>query len=194
MRSVILIMMAASGLLLAACSKPTTPERGDRVAPVPETAEAATIGSEAVLLVPSALPTVIDILGSSPDFSTLVSAIGSADLTEALSDPGPHTIFAPTNEAFASMEPGVLEDLLKPEKKDKLVTLVSYHVVPGTIRSGDLIGKSRNMASLNNKDILVDATGNEIRVNTATVAMADIEAANGLIHVIDQVLVPRFSE
>mgnify|MGYP003624529374 FL=1 len=194
MRSLIPIMMAASVLLLAACSKPDAPEPGDPVAPVPPTTEAATHAPDAFPDVPATLPTVIDILGSSPDFSTLVSAIGSADLTEALSGPGPYTIFAPTDEAFASMEPGLLEDLLKPENKDKLVTLVSYHVVPGTIRSGDLIGKSMNMASLNNKDMLVDATGNEIRVNTATVAMADIEAANGLIHVIDQVLVPRFSE
>ena len=143
---------------------------------------------------PVALPTLVDVLGSSPDFSTLVSAIGAADLTETLSGPGTYTLFAPTNEAFAAMDPALLEDLMTPENKDKLVTVLSYHVLPGKLSSSQLAGKSEAMASLNNKDMLVDGTGTALMVNTATVTIGDIEAANGVIHVIDQVLVPRFEE
>lgn len=190
----LLTSIAASAVFLAACSD--QPEQvSDASAPLAvETVEAETNFSTAGMDEPIQLPTMVDILGSSPDFSTLVSALGTADLIETLYGPGPFTIFAPTNEAFAAMDNGMLEELMKPENKGKLITVLSYHVIPGKVSSGDIAGKSEAVASLNNKDMLLDGSGVSIKVNTATVTMGDIEASNGLIHVVDQVLVPRFSE
>tara|TARA_R110000850_G_scaffold206068_1_gene332168 strand:+ start:17434 stop:18021 length:588 start_codon:yes stop_codon:yes gene_type:complete len=194
LKSLMMLSVAASVLLLAACSDETATAPEAPVAPPADAIEPAPGETAAMPTEPVALPTLVDVLGSSPDFSTLVSAIGAADLTETLSGPGTYTLFAPTNEAFAAMDPVLLEDLMKPENKDKLVTVLSYHVLPGKLSSSQLAGKSEAMASLNNKDMLVDGTGTALMVNTATVTIGDIEAANGVIHVIDQVLVPRFEE
>lgn len=194
LKSLMMLPVAASVLLLAACSDETATAPEAPVAPSADTIEPAPDETATMPTEPVALPTLVDALGSSPDFSTLVSAIGAADLTETLSGPGTYTLFAPTNEAFAAMDPAVLEDLMKPENKDKLVTVLSYHVLPGKLSSSELAGKSEAMASLNNKDMLVDGTGTALMVNTATVTIGDIEASNGVIHVIDQVLVPRFEE
>ncbi|WP_430403319.1 fasciclin domain-containing protein [Hyphomonas sp.] len=194
LKSLMMLSVAASVLLLAACSDETATAPEAPVAPPADAIEPAPGETAAMPTEPVALPTLVDVLGSSPDFSTLVSAIGAGDLTETLSGPGTYTLFAPTNEAFAAMDPALLEDLMKPENKDKLVTVLSYHVLPGKLSSSQLAGKSEAMASLNNKDMLVDGTGTALMVNTATVTIGDIEAANGVIHVIDQVLVPRFEE
>ncbi|MBU1287249.1 MAG: fasciclin domain-containing protein [Alphaproteobacteria bacterium] len=194
MKTLLLTTIAASALFLAACSDKTeTVTEVPATTPV-ETAEVTPTETTATPVEPMELPTLVDVLGSSPDFSTLVAAIGAADLTETLSGPASYTIFAPTNEAFAAMDPALLEDLMKPENKDKLVTVLSYHVLPGKISSSELAGKSEAMASLNNKDMLIDGTGDNLMVNTSTVTMGDIEASNGVIHVIDTVLVPRFEE
>ena len=194
MKTLLLTTIAASALFLVACSDKTEAVTETPAATPAETVETMPGETEATPVEPVALPTLVDVLGSSPDFSTLVAAIGAADLTDTLSGPGTYTIFAPTNEAFAAMDPAMLEDLMKPENKDKLVTVLSYHVVPGKLSSSDLAGKSEPLASLNNKDMLVDGTGDNLMVNTATVKMGDIEASNGVIHVIDTVLLPRFEE
>lgn len=194
LKSLMMLSVAASVLLLAACSDETATPPEAPVAPSADTIEPAPGETATTPTEPVALPTLVDALGSSPDFSTLVSAVGAADLTETLSGPGTYTLFAPTNEAFAAMDPALLEDLMKPQNKDKLVTVLSYHVLPGKLSSLELAGKSEAMASLNNKDMLVDGTGTALMVNTATVTIGDIEASNGVIHVIDQVLVPRFEE
>jgi len=194
MKTLLLTTIAASALFLAACSDKTEIMTDVPATTPAETVEATPTETTAMPVEPMELPTLVDVLGSSPDFSTLVSAIGAADLTETLSGPASYTIFAPTNEAFAAMDPALLEDLMKPENKDKLVTVLSYHVLPGRISSSELAGKSEAMASLNNKDMLIDGTGDTLMVNTSTVTMGDIEASNGVIHVIDTVLVPRFEE
>ncbi|KCZ92292.1 fasciclin domain-containing protein [Hyphomonas johnsonii] len=194
MKPLFLTALAASALMLAACSpKPDAPS--DRMAnPAAET------GMPGAETVPPAmtetveLPTVTDILGSSPDFTILVSAIDAAGMTNTLSGDGPFTVFAPTNEAFDGLPDGLLDELMKPENKDKLSLFVGYHVLNGKIMSKDLIGKAEAVPSINNRDMLIDATGDEIMVNTASVSMADIAAGNGVVHVIDQVLVPRFEE
>jgi uncharacterized surface protein with fasciclin (FAS1) repeats len=194
MKTLLMTTIAASALFLVACSDNSAPAPETASVPPAETVEPAPNDNAFTPVEPVALPSLVDVLGSSPDFSTLVAAIGAADLTETLSGPGTYTIFAPTNEAFAAMDPAMLEDLMKPENKDKLVTVLSYHVVPGKLSSADLAGKSEPLASLNNKDMLVDGTGDNLMVNTATVKMGDIEASNGVIHVIDTVLLPRFEE
>ena len=102
---------------------------------------------------------------------------------------GPFTVFAPTDEAFAKLPKGTVEGLLKPENKEKLVAVLTYHVVPGKVMSGDIAGKKTMAATVQGSKVSVDAT-NGVMVDNATVVAADIEADNGVIHVIDQVVLP----
>ena len=123
-------------------------------------------------------------------FNTLVAAVKAADLVETLQGAGPFTVFAPTDEAFARLPAGTVENLLKPENKSKLVAILTYHVVPGKVMSNDLAGKKTMAKSVEGSQIEVDAT-NGVRVDSATVVKADIEASNGVIHVIDIVIMPQ---
>jgi uncharacterized surface protein with fasciclin (FAS1) repeats len=123
-------------------------------------------------------------------FNTLVSAVKAAGLVETLQGPGPFTVFAPTDEAFAKLPAGTVENLLKPENKSKLVAILSYHVVPGKVMSMDIAGKKTMAKSVEGSEIDVDAT-NGVKVDNATVVKADIETSNGVIHVIDTVIMPK---
>jgi len=123
-------------------------------------------------------------------FKTLVAAVQAAGLGDALSGPGPFTIFAPTDEAFAKLPEGTVEDLLKPENREKLVAILTYHVIPGKVMAGDIAGKKLNVESLQGGDLAVDAMSGGVMINGATVTAADIEASNGVIHVIDRVILP----
>ena len=134
--------------------------------------------------------TIVDIAAGNENFKTLVAAVQAADLVETLSGAGPFTVFAPTDAAFAALPAGTVEDLLKPENKDKLVAVLTYHVVTGTVMSADLAGKQIEATSVQGAPIKVDATGSAVMINQATVTTADIAASNGVIHVIDQVILP----
>jgi uncharacterized surface protein with fasciclin (FAS1) repeats len=123
-------------------------------------------------------------------FKTLVAAVQAAGLGDALSAPGPFTVFAPTDEAFAKLPEGTLEDLLKPENREKLVAILTYHVVPGKVMSGDVVGKKLSVETLQGGELSVDAMSGGVKINGATVTAADIEASNGVIHVIDRVVLP----
>ena len=123
-------------------------------------------------------------------FNALVSAVKAAGLVETLQGAGPFTVFAPTDEAFARLPAGTVENLLKPENKSKLVAILTYHVVPGKVMSKDLTGKKTMAKSVEGSQIEVDAT-NGVRVDSAKVVKADIEASNGVIHVIDTVIMPQ---
>ena len=123
-------------------------------------------------------------------FNTLVAAVKAAGLVETLQGAGPFTVFAPTDEAFARLPAGTVENLLKPENKSKLVAILAYHVVPGKVMSKDLAGKKTMAKSVEGSQIEVDAT-NGVRVDSAKVVKADIEASNGVIHVIDTVIMPQ---
>ena len=124
-------------------------------------------------------------------FKTLVAAVQAAGLGDALSGPGPFTIFAPTDEAFAKLPEGTVEDLLKPENREKLVAILTYHVIPGKVMAGDVAGKKLNVATLQGGAVAVDAMYGGVMINDATVVAADIEASNGVIHVVEGVLLPR---
>ena len=102
---------------------------------------------------------------------------------------GPFTVFAPSDDAFAALPEGTVEDLLKPENKDKLVEILTYHVVPGKVMAADVTGKNTNAASVQGGELMVDGTDG-VKVNGATVTQADIVAANGVIHVVDTVILP----
>ena len=123
-------------------------------------------------------------------FNTLVTAVKAADLVETLQGPGPFTVFAPTDEAFAKLPAGTVENLLKPENKSKLVAILTYHVVPGKVMSKDIAGKKTMAKSVEGSEIDVDATSG-VKVDNAKVVKADIETSNGVIHVIDTVIMPK---
>jgi len=138
---------------------------------------------------PAATPDIVDTAIGAGDFSTLVAAVQAADLVETLKGDGPFTVFAPTDEAFAALPEGTLDDLLKPENKDKLAAILTYHVVSGKVMSGDIAGQSLDVETGQGTTLAVDAT-DVVKVNEATVVTADIEATNGVIHVIDTVVLP----
>jgi uncharacterized surface protein with fasciclin (FAS1) repeats len=123
-------------------------------------------------------------------FKTLVAAVQAAGLVETLQGPGPFTIFAPTDEAFAKLPAGTIETLLKPENKSQLVAILTYHVVPGKVMSKDIVGQKTMAKSVEGSEIAIDATGG-VRVDNARVVKTDIEASNGVIHVIDTVIMPK---
>jgi uncharacterized surface protein with fasciclin (FAS1) repeats len=134
--------------------------------------------------------TIVDVAASNPDFSTLVTALKAADLVDALKGAGPFTVFAPTNAAFAALPAGALDDLLKPENKAKLQAVLKYHVIPARIESSALVGKKlTSPATLQGGTLAIDAT-NGVNVAGAKVVSADVPASNGVIHVIDKVLLP----
>ena len=134
-------------------------------------------------------PDIVDIAASNDDFSTLVAAVKAAGLVETLKGDGPFTVFAPTNAAFAALPDGTVESLLKPENRDQLVAVLTYHVVPGAVTSDQLAGQRLNVATVNGASVHVDGRKG-VRVNKARVTTADIAASNGVIHVIDAVLLP----
>jgi uncharacterized surface protein with fasciclin (FAS1) repeats len=132
--------------------------------------------------------TVVDVALSSPDHTTLVAAIKAAGLAETLSGAGPFTVFAPTNAAFAKLPAGTVESLLKPENKAQLAAVLTYHVVPGKVLSSDV--KTMSAKTVNGKDLAVKTAGGKVMINNATVTTVDLTADNGVIHVIDTVVLP----
>lgn len=134
--------------------------------------------------------TIADLAVATPDLSTLVAALTAAEWVEPLKGTGPFTVFAPTNEAFAKLDPAVLADLLKPENKEKLAAILKYHVVPGKIAAADAKGAAVDLTTLNGAIVKVDGKGEVVKVGDATVTSADIIASNGVIHLIDTVIMP----
>ena len=130
---------------------------------------------------------IVDTAIGNENFTTLVAALKAAGLVDILKGDGPFTVFAPTNAAFAKLPAGTLENLLKPENKDQLIAVLTYHVVSGKVMSGDLVGKKLSAATVQGSRIDIDATDG-VKVNNATVTTADIETDNGVIHVIDTVI------
>jgi uncharacterized surface protein with fasciclin (FAS1) repeats len=133
---------------------------------------------------------IVDTAVSAGSFKTLVAAVQAAGLVDTLKEPGPFTVFAPTDEAFAKLPAGTVDELLKPENKDKLVAILTYHVVPGKVMAADVAGKEEMVKSVEGSEIDVNGT-NGVMVDNAKVIKADITADNGVIHVIDTVIMPK---
>lgn len=133
---------------------------------------------------------IVDTAVSAGQFETLVAAVKAAGLVETLKGDGPFTVFAPTDEAFAKLPAGTVEDLLKPENKEQLVAVLTYHVVPGKIMSGDIAGNKTMVETVQGSKLSVDAMDG-VKVDEAKVITADIETSNGVIHVIDTVVLPN---
>ena len=132
---------------------------------------------------------IVDTAVNAGSFTTLVAAVQAAGLEETLRGEGPFTVFAPTDEAFAALPEGTLDALLLPENKDKLTGILTYHVVAGKTKSKELAGKTLTVATVNGAELAIDGTDG-VTVGGASVVNADVWASNGVIHVIDAVLLP----
>ena len=176
-------VVAAAGLALGACSSSSKAA----------TTSPPTTAADTTMTTAPAAKTIVEIAASNPDFSTLVAGVKAAGLADTLSGTGPFTVFAPTNDAFAKLPAGTLETLLKPENKEKLAAILTYHVLPGAVMASDVQpgevktvnGATFTVATENGDVILTDGQGNK-----AKVIKTDIVASNGVIHVIDAVLLP----
>ncbi|MBD2119419.1 fasciclin domain-containing protein [Trichocoleus sp. FACHB-262] len=162
----------------AQASPPTSTTPTAPVAPA--TSEAPTEASSGT--------TITAVAASNDSFKILTTALQAADLTSTLSGEGPFTVFAPTDAAFAKLPAGTLEALLKPENKETLVKILTYHVVPGEVTSSQL--KSGEVTTVEGSPVTVNVDGGGVMVNKATVVQPDIQASNGVIHVVDTVILP----
>ena len=160
---------------------------------------AAVCGLAALLTVPATADhhkdhggkTIVETAAGNPDFSTLVTAVKEAGLVDALNGDGPLTVFAPTNAAFNKLPSGTVEELLKPENKEKLQGILKYHVVAGKVMAEDAIGLDGQMAeSLSGEKFAVEVKNGKVYVDGAQVVKTDIKCKNGVIHVIDAVMIP----
>ena len=133
---------------------------------------------------------IVETAVAAGNFKTLAAALGAAGLVETVSGPGPFTVFAPTDAAFAKLPAGTLETLLKPENKNQLIAILTYHVVAGKVMAADVV-KLSEAKTVNGKMLKVKASGGSVMVNDAKVTSTDIAASNGVIHVIDSVVLPK---
>ncbi|MDG2273678.1 MAG: fasciclin domain-containing protein [Halioglobus sp.] len=132
---------------------------------------------------------IVEIAASNADFTTLVAAVQAAELADVLSGEGPYTVFAPTNEAFASLPEGTVEMLLLPENKDKLVAILTYHVVAGDVSATEVV-ELTEVTTLQGGTAAIVVTEEGVTIDGANVTMTDLDASNGTIHVIDAVMIP----
>ncbi|MGO5000381.1 fasciclin domain-containing protein [Oceanisphaera sp. W20_SRM_FM3] len=133
---------------------------------------------------------IVDTAMDAGNFTTLVTAVKAADLVDTLKGTGPFTVFAPTDEAFAKLPAGTVEDLLKPENKDQLKKILTYHVVSGDVMAADAM-KMDKATTVEGSDFTIKTMGDKVMINDATVVQADIKTSNGVIHAIDTVLMPK---
>ena len=146
------------------------------------------LGATSVASVSASANDIVDIAAGNEDFETLVAAVTAAGLVDTLKGDGPFTVCAPTDAAFEALPEGTVESLLLPENKDQLTAILTYHVVPGKVMSGDLVDDMK-AATVQGGEVTIDLD-NGVMVNDATVTTADIEGTNGVIHVIDKVIMP----
>lgn len=135
-------------------------------------------------------PDIVDTAVAAGQFNTLAKALQAAGLVDTLKGPGPFTVFAPTDEAFAKLPAGAVEDLLKPENKEKLVKILTYHVVPGEVKAAQVV-KLNQAKTVEGQDVKIKVDGGSVIVDNAKVVKTDIVCSNGVIHVIDSVIMPN---
>jgi uncharacterized surface protein with fasciclin (FAS1) repeats len=133
---------------------------------------------------------IVDVAVSAGQFNTLAAALEAAGLVATLKGDGPFTVFAPTDAAFAKLPAGTIDTLLKPENKDQLVAILTYHVVPGNVKAADVVKLSR-ATTVNGADVAIEVNDGSVRIDNALVIKTDIGASNGVIHVIDSVILPN---
>jgi uncharacterized surface protein with fasciclin (FAS1) repeats len=153
------------------------------------TAIASVVLTLSAAIMPASAADIVDTAVAAGQFKTLATALKAAGLVDTLKGPGPFTVFAPTDAAFAKLPAGTVEDLLKPGNKAKLKAILTYHVVPGEVRAAD-VAKLKSAKTVNGKSLRIMVSGSNVKVNDASVTEADISASNGVIHIIDKVLLP----
>ena len=179
------IAAVAGSLVLAACGE----DDNSAVETTAAAAETTAAASETTAAMTEEPGTIVDVASGNPDFSTLVAAVGAAGLVETLSGEGPFTVFAPTNDAFAALPAGLVDKLLLPENKDVLTQILTYHVVSGAVMAADVA--AGEVPSVEGSPIVVTVDGGTVKLNdSATVVATDVMASNGVIHVIDAVILP----
>ena len=177
----LLLPIAAFALMGVACTGETAP-----ATPAP-----APVAEAPAAPAPVETKDIVDTAVGAGQFTKLVAAVQAAGLVETLKGPGPFTVFAPTDAAFAALPAGTVEDLLKPENKAKLTAILTYHVLPAEVMSSAIGATVTDVATVEGKTVKVDgSTAGKVMVNDATVVTADVDASNGVIHVIDKVLLP----
>jgi len=187
----VLSCIAISGaLVLGACSSDSDSSDGSTATSQAPSAPSTAMASETK---PTSDQTIVEVASANPDFSTLVSAVQAAGLAETLSGTGPFTVFAPTNEAFAELPPGTLDSLLMPANKQQLADILTYHVVSGKVMADDVTAGA--VKTVNGDEFTVGIEGSAVLLtdgqgNKAQVVATDVPASNGVIHVIDAVLLP----
>jgi uncharacterized surface protein with fasciclin (FAS1) repeats len=174
-----LLPIAAFAILGVACSPETAPATP---APAPM--------AEAPAPAPVEAKDIVDTAIAAGSFKTLVAAVQAAGLEATLRGPGPFTVFAPTDAAFAALPAGTVESLLKPENKDKLVAILTYHVLPAEVMSSAIAMQTLEPATVQGATVKVVGGAGGVMVNDAKVVTADVDASNGVIHVIDKVIMP----
>ena len=183
-RIAIAVVTAATALTLVACGS-SSEESATAEATAAASAPASEAPAEEGTMTEAG--TIVDVASSTDGFSTLVAAVTAADLGGTLSGQGPFTVFAPTDEAFAALPAGVLDALLLPENKATLAKILTYHVVPGKVLAADVT--DGDVATVEGQNVTL-STADGVTVNGAKVVQADVMASNGVIHVIDTVILP----
>lgn len=178
-RKIVAVGLASSLFVLAACGDD---EESTEATTAPTVAATTPVTDEAM-----AEGDIVAVASANPSFSTLVAAVGAAGLVETLQGPGPFTVFAPTNDAFAALPAGLVDALLLPENKDALTQILTYHVVSGQVLAADVV--AGDVPTVQGTNITITTDGG-VKIFDANVVQPDVMATNGVIHVIDQVLVP----
>ncbi len=132
---------------------------------------------------------IVDVAKSAGQFNTLAAALEAADLVSTLQGDGPFTVFAPTDDAFAALPAGTVDSLLKPENRDQLISILTYHVVAGKVMAADVVNLTET-ATVNGRDVAISIVDGNVLINDATVVATDVEASNGVIHVVNKVILP----
>lgn len=133
---------------------------------------------------------IVEVAVEAGQFTTLAAALEAADLIDTLKGEGPFTVFAPTDDAFAALPEGTVASLLQPENREQLIAILTYHVVPGKVTAADVV-KLDEATTVNGAPVAITVTNGSVSVNDATVVAADVDASNGVIHVVDTVIIPN---
>jgi uncharacterized surface protein with fasciclin (FAS1) repeats len=187
------IAIVSTGLFVGISSYAQSGMPGTTTTPTPTTTPGGTMTKPGTMAPGGAMTkpagkTIVSIAAGNKNFTTLVSALKAADLVDTLAGEGPYTVFAPTNAAFAKLPKATLASLLKPENKEQLKKVLTYHVVSGAVTSKML--KSGPVATVEGSNVTVKISGKKVMINKANVILADVKASNGVIHAIDTVLIP----
>ena len=175
-------------LLISSCNSGEKKDTNATTNTTTEKAEPAKRQGQAFLRDDEGTPNVLQIAIGSPDHTTLVAAVQAAELENALVNAGPLMVFAPTDAAFALLPEGTVEDLVKPENKAVLANILKYHVTPGNY-SKEFLKKFKKLGQANNQDVLVEVKGDDVYVGGAKI-IGSVKAGNGIVHVIDKVMLP----